>query len=222
MLSEGTPGERDRRLGAGRPARFGRGGAPQEIARRKFCRAVRLRPGIWGLPPPTVRSLAVAEINSAAAFLAARSKSSIYDAGGPIDDVTRSRRTAIAFDEVDLVMGSHISAVAWRCARSSPAAFPISTRRSTRAASGRPASWRSARRRGCNAGRRSSGSPNQEASRWYLIGSDYVWPWLSHRAVKKYIADAGGRVVGEEFVPLGEDNHEPISRASAPRNPTWC
>ena len=39
------------------------------------------------------------------------------------------------------------------------------------------------------------------------IGSDYVWPWLSHKAIKKYIADAGGRVVGEEFVPIGEHNH---------------
>ena len=47
----------------------------------------------------------------------------------------------------------------------------------------------------------------RHASNWYLIGSDYVWPWLSHKAIKKYIADAGGRVVGEEFVPIGEHNH---------------
>ena len=53
-----------------------------------------------------------------------------------------------------------------------------------------------------------SGSPNtRQASNWYLIGSDYVWPWLSHKAIKKYIADAGGRVVGEEFVPIGEHDH---------------
>jgi urea transport system substrate-binding protein len=48
----------------------------------------------------------------------------------------------------------------------------------------------------------------KRASRWYLIGSDYVWPWQSHPAVKRYIANAGGRVVGEEFVPVGEDNHD--------------
>jgi Amidase/Periplasmic binding protein domain len=30
----------------------------------------------------------------------------------------------------------------------------------------------------------------KHAPRWYLIGSDYVWPWLSHRAVKRYIAEA--------------------------------
>lgn len=47
----------------------------------------------------------------------------------------------------------------------------------------------------------------KKASRWYLIGSDYVWPWVSHRATKKYIADAGGRVVGEEFVRMGEHDH---------------
>ena len=48
----------------------------------------------------------------------------------------------------------------------------------------------------------------KKASRWYLIGSDYVWPWQSHRAVKKYVTETGGVVVSEEFVPVGEDNHE--------------
>ncbi len=78
-----------------------------------------------------------------------------------------------------------------------------------KAASARRASWRSARRR------YSQSRPAidwladvKKASRWYLIGSDYVWPWQSHRAVKKYIADTGGLVVGEEFVPVGEDDHE--------------
>jgi urea transport system substrate-binding protein len=47
----------------------------------------------------------------------------------------------------------------------------------------------------------------KKADRWYLIGSDYVWPWLSHRAVKRYIADAGGRIVGEDFVAVGEHDH---------------
>ena len=47
----------------------------------------------------------------------------------------------------------------------------------------------------------------KRAQRWYLIGSDYVWPWLSHRAVKRYIAEAGGQVVGEDFVTLGEHDH---------------
>ena len=62
----------------------------------------------------------------------------------------------------------------------------------------------------------------KKASRWYLIGSDYVWPWQSHRAVKKYIADTGGQVVGEEFVPLGEDDHEAHLPASARRSPMSC
>jgi ABC-type branched-subunit amino acid transport system substrate-binding protein len=58
----------------------------------------------------------------------------------------------------------------------------------------------------------------KKATRWYLIGSDYVWPWLSHRATKKYIAGAGGRVVGEEFVRLGEHDHSAhIARIRAAR-----
>ena len=42
----------------------------------------------------------------------------------------------------------------------------------------------------------------RQASNWYLIGSDYVWPWLSHKSIKKYIADAGGS-------------------GSGPPSPTW-
>ena len=51
-----------------------------------------------------------------------------------------------------------------------------------RAANERPASWRSARRRGTQWRPAIEWLANdQKASRWYLIGSDYVWPWLSHK-----------------------------------------
>ena len=39
-------------------------------------------------------------------------------------------------------------------------------------------------------------------SRWYLIGHDYNWPRDTNALAKRYIADAGGVVVGEEYVPF--------------------
>jgi urea transport system substrate-binding protein len=39
-------------------------------------------------------------------------------------------------------------------------------------------------------------------SRWYLIGHDYNWPRDTNALAKGYIADAGGEVVGEEYVPF--------------------
>ncbi|MDE4303668.1 substrate-binding domain-containing protein [Phaeobacter gallaeciensis] len=40
------------------------------------------------------------------------------------------------------------------------------------------------------------------ASKWYLIGHDYNWPRDTNALAKNYIAEAGGEVVGEEYVPF--------------------
>ncbi|MFT7593375.1 MAG: urea transport system substrate-binding protein [Paracoccaceae bacterium] len=42
----------------------------------------------------------------------------------------------------------------------------------------------------------------QGVSKWYLIGHDYNWPRDTNALAKTYIADAGGEVVGEEYVPF--------------------
>ncbi|MEO9819515.1 MAG: substrate-binding domain-containing protein [Paracoccaceae bacterium] len=42
----------------------------------------------------------------------------------------------------------------------------------------------------------------EDVSKWYLIGHDYNWPRDTNALAKGYIADAGGEVVGEEYVPF--------------------
>ncbi len=37
---------------------------------------------------------------------------------------------------------------------------------------------------------------------WYLIGHDYNWPRDTNALAKQYIADAGGKIVGEEYLPF--------------------
>ena len=49
---------------------------------------------------------------------------------------------------------------------------------------------------------------NKGAKAWYLIGNDYVWPHTSNAEAKKTIADIGGRVVGEEYLPFEVDNFD--------------
>lgn len=39
-------------------------------------------------------------------------------------------------------------------------------------------------------------------SKWYLIGHDYNWPRDTNALAKEFIAEAGGQVVGEEYVPF--------------------
>ncbi len=42
----------------------------------------------------------------------------------------------------------------------------------------------------------------ENVSKWYLIGHDYNWPRDTNALAKGYIADAGGEVVGEEYLPF--------------------
>ena len=38
----------------------------------------------------------------------------------------------------------------------------------------------------------------------FLLGSNYIWGWETNRVARDLIADAGGQVHGERYVPLGE------------------
>jgi ABC-type branched-subunit amino acid transport system substrate-binding protein len=164
--------------------------------------------GIWGPASTNSTLLAVAEINRRGGILGREVELTIHDAGGDIDDIVRAASDIVADDDADIVMGSHISAVrvalrqvvagkipyvytpVYEGGERTPGVMAIGE---TPGAQSRPAiEWLAHTKR---------------ASRWYLIGSDYVWPWLSHKAIKQYIGDAGGRVVGEEFVPMGEHDH---------------
>ena len=38
----------------------------------------------------------------------------------------------------------------------------------------------------------------------FLLGSNYIWGWETNRVARDLIADAGGSVLGERYLPLGE------------------
>jgi ABC-type branched-subunit amino acid transport system substrate-binding protein len=164
--------------------------------------------GIWG--PASINSslLAASEINRRGGILGREIEIAFHDTGGDIDDVTQTASDIVASDGADIITGSHISAVrvvlrkvvaghipylytpVYEGGERTPGVMAIGETPGTQ--------WRPAIEWLAN---------TKRASRWYLIGSDYVWPWLSHKAIKKYIKDAGGHVLGEEFVPIGEHDH---------------
>ena len=43
----------------------------------------------------------------------------------------------------------------------------------------------------------------KKGKKFYLIGSDYIWPRTTNKIAKPTIAKAGGTVVGESYYPLG-------------------
>src|SRR5690349_13811779 len=216
-LLKGLPG-----FGSGSP-----GPAPRLFRERRDRKKLRIAnfvglsgpSGIWG--PASINStlLGVSEINRRGGILGREIEVAFHDTGGDINEVTRAAADIVASEDADLVMGSHISAVRVALRKVVAGHIPYLYTPVYEGGERTPgvmaigetpgAQWRPSIEWLANA---------RQASNFYLIGSDYVWPWLSHRAIKKYIADAGGRVVGEEFVPIGEHDHSrQIERIRAAR-----
>jgi urea transport system substrate-binding protein len=212
---QGGPGARDAVV---RPGRFPRRRDREKLRVVNFI-GLSGPAGIWGLAGTNAMMLAASEINRRGGILGREIEPVFHDAGGDIDEVTRTAADMIAAGDVDIIMGSHISAVrvalrkviagrvpyiytpVYEGGERTPGVMAIGE---TPRDQSRPTiDWL---------------ANEKNAKRWYLIGSDYVWPWLAHKATKKYIAEAGGRVVGEEFVALGEQNHDAhIARIRAAR-----
>lgn len=54
---------------------------------------------------------------------------------------------------------------------------------------------------------------SEYGDRFYMIGSDYVWPQETNRRVRNTLEEMGGTVVEEEYIPLGtSDFSSPLSR----------
>ena len=164
--------------------------------------------GIWG--PASINSslLAASEINRRGGILGREIEIAFHDTGGDIDDVTQTASDIVASEGADIITGSHISAVRVALRKVVAGHIPYLYTPVYEGGERTPGvmaigetpgmQWRPAIEWLAN---------TKRAQRWYLIGSDYVWPWLSHKSIKKYIKDAGGCVLGEEFVPIGEHDH---------------
>ncbi len=175
--------------------------------------------GIWGPSAHKCATLAVDEINGGGGVLGREIKLVLSDAGGAPAAVAAAARELVEEHGVEAFVGMHISAVRVAVARALKGRVPFvytplyegGERSAGVFAVGetpeqqlKPAvTWLAERRR---------------ARRWYLIGNDYVWPRVSHAAAKQYIAQCGGEVVGEEYVPLGCDEFAPsLERIRAAR-----
>jgi urea ABC transporter urea binding protein len=55
--------------------------------------------------------------------------------------------------------------------------------------------------------------------RFFLVGSDYVFPRAAHAIIKDQLRRAGAQVVGEEYVPLGGQRVGPVVAAVARAKP---
>jgi ABC-type branched-subunit amino acid transport system substrate-binding protein len=170
--------------------------------------------GLWGPSCQTSALMAAREINAGGGILGREVELVFADAGGDPRTIADDTIELVAENRAEAVIGMHISAVRLALVRvlrgripyvytpvyeggeQSPGVFMVGE---TPAQQLKPAIRWLAEHRG--------------ARRWYLIGNDYVWPHVSHRAARRYIKATGGEVLGVDYVPFGCDDHEPYLEA---------
>ncbi len=140
-----------------------------------------------------------------------------------IEDVIQAASDVVASDDADIIMGSHISAVRVALRKVVAGRIPYIYTPVYEGGERTPgvmaigetprAQWRPAIEWLANV---------KKAARWYLIGSDYVWPWLSHRAIKKYIAGVRRSRGRRRICPDGRARSQRAHRADPRRKARRC
>ena len=170
---------------------------------------------------PTNRAcaeLAADEINKDGGILGRQIKLIPTDAGGPPAETAKSAVRLTLDENVDLFVGSHDSATRQALVTTikgkvpyiytpvyegGECAFNVYCLGETPNQQARPSiGWLATERK---------------TKGYYLIGDDYVWPRKTNAETKQYIAENGGNVVGEEYVPFGAPNkfEEVVTRIKA-------
>ena len=159
---------------------------------------------------PTQRAcadLAAEKINKAGGIMGRPVQLIFTDAGGPPAETAKSAVRLMLEDKVDLFIGSHDSATreaniatikgktpyiyspVYEGGECSPNVYCLGETPPQQAQPGVEFL-----------------AKEKNAKTFFLIGDDYVWPHKSNDQIKKYIAQYGGKVVGEEYVPFGAPN----------------
>ncbi|TDT98102.1 ABC-type branched-subunit amino acid transport system substrate-binding protein [Streptomyces sp. 846.5] len=165
--------------------------------------------GIFGPSCECCAQLAAEEVNAESGVLGREMRLLLVDGGAPPAQVADEVGALIAAGVVDAVAGWHISAVREVVAPRIDGRVPYIY---TALYEG---------------GERSPGvfltgeTPNRQLRpalewfaselgirRWTIVGDDYVWPRASARAAHRYLAELGGVVCDEIYVPLGTEDFE--------------
>lgn len=167
--------------------------------------------GLWGPSALAAGKLAVAELNRAAGIAGRECRLELINAGDDAPDIEQRVTGLVDSGAVDVLVGTHISAVRQRIVKaargrvpfvftplyeggeSAPGVFTIGE---TPGQQLRPGiEWL---------------AKNERARRWLLIGNEYIWPRVSHQLAKRYIAESGGQVLDELYLPLGTSDYAEV------------
>lgn len=165
--------------------------------------------GLFGPSSQNCAQLAVDEVNAGGGVLGRMIEPIFADVGGPPADATQAALKLWKGEGVEAFIGMHDSAVrgaltnlfkgqvpyiytpVYEGGECSPGTYVLGETPEQQLAPVIP--WIAS---------------EKGASKWYLIGNDYNWPRDTNAAAKGYIANSGGEVVGEEYLPFTADNFD--------------
>ena len=164
--------------------------------------------GIWGPSSIACAQLAQAEINAAGGLLERRLRLCVIDSSDEALEVGSVTAQLMHAGAIDAIVGMHTSQVRQRVLRDvarqipyvytplyeggehTPGVFAIGE---TPGRQLRPAIEYLASR--------------YRARRWMFVGNDYCWPRVSHRLAARYVADRGGELLADRYLPFGVDDY---------------
>ena len=167
--------------------------------------------GIWGPSAMASARLAAAELNRESGIVGRGCRLLTVNAADDAQDIEQTLMELVEAGEIDALIGMHTSAVRQRIlgavgghvpivytplyegGETTPGVFAIGeiTARQLQPAM----RWLGQQRR---------------PRRWLAVGNDYVWPHVSHRQARRYIAEAGGDMVVETYVPFGTSDYSEV------------
>jgi ABC-type branched-subunit amino acid transport system substrate-binding protein len=170
--------------------------------------------GVFGPSCELSARLAVGDLNDAGGILGRRVRLLLIDGGRAPEVVAAQVETLVSIGAVDAVVGWHISAVRRalvpRIAGRVPYVYTAQYEGGERTP-GVFVTGETPARQLLPAMRVLADS--YHVRRWFVVGNDYVWPRVTASAALRYARSCGGRICGQEFVPLGTEDYAGVLRA---------
>ena len=176
--------------------------------------------GLWSASAEACALLAAAEINAAGGILGRPIELTIADPGTTSREAHAQARALVEIEEVEAVVGMHPSTVRaavvaattgrvpfvytpqYEGGETTPGVYAIGETAEELLAAG--VTWL---------------SEHRKASRFFFVGSEYVWPRVSLGVARRVVRALGGSVVGERFVPLDTEDFDAVLTAIGRADP---
>ena len=193
------------------PRAWQRGAPAQHGLNIALCVPLGGSAGIWGPSAMSCARLAVAELNRHSGIAGQVCRLVTINAADDAPDIEETLLDLVGSGDVDALVGMHTSAVRQRIVRAVGGQLPFVYTPLYEGGEDTPgvfAIGETARRQLQPAIEWLA--KHKQPRRWLAVGNDYVWPRVSHSLAQHYIADAGGELVAQTYVPFGTSDYSQV------------